>query len=114
MQLPVSPDAVLEALQRAQSPDAALRGAGSGRLAELGGLAGYGACLLLVALSSGAVGDSVRLLAAIELKNAVGSLFAAANRSAASQASLHKDSSFSAALLTTQSRRLATFGAAMC
>ena len=59
------------------------------RVAELSALSGYGACLLLVALSAGAVADSVRLLAAIELKNAIGSLFATANQSAASPASVH-------------------------
>ena len=85
----LSPSAVLAALRAAQDADAATRRAGSARLVELSALSGYGACLLLVALSAGAVSDDVRLLAAIELKNAIGALFATANRNAANQKSVH-------------------------
>ena len=89
LQPPVSPSSVLSSLQQAADDDAAVRLAGTARLAEWSALSGYGSCLLLVALSAGGVADSVRLLAGIELKNVVGSLFASATRNAASQASVH-------------------------
>ena len=81
VQLPsVSPSALLECLQLSASSDDSCRRAGSVRLRELSALSGYGACLLLLALSAGQVDDSLRLLAAIELKNSIAALFSNANK----------------------------------
>ena len=109
VQLPaVSPPALLECLRlsASASSDDSARRAGSVRLRELSALSGYGACLLLLALSAGQVDDSLRLLAAIELKNSIAALFSNANKSN-SAASVHRTHTYTQAAHSSRTQRAA-------